>query len=565
MFFSKLFLRGFGKFNNTGLALKKGINVVTSEEEGKSDSVRAFLLGMLFGIPQRSGITKVRSGYQSYKPVKGSDYSGTAYLNDEDKSYLIERDFLGTGKTSVLDVQSGREIRLSQTNSLTGAVLNADRNTYIDEKVITELEADSSDEASRKFEKYLQNMMVTGTSSIDYETSKRYLMAEKKKNASKPLVRRLNQLDRAMSKYDGVDEKIDQIEAELKKLNEDFIIEAEKRKRVARRLVENEDGSVTYQQDEEVDEKMDRLTASEKTYGAQLNKEDEDEAGKKKFTDRIPVIIGTGVLVVLIISFIVYLLPFDNLIREMFVIITALAVIVTMLDGFRVKGFFDVEDEIDTPDEDDFKKVLKELEDEGEERAEIEFDMTFAKEYAEKKEELKAREDVLLDKRREKNKLKREFDLVFKKKSELEDEEKAIDYALARLAAISQKFMKDAVEKLLPHMNDFVPLFTNGKVEGLLYEGNNLQVKTEDGIQNLNELPLEDIQKIYLAVRLSIARALGSQELPLIISGTDMLDDDALISLVELLELFEDEQILILSDNTNLKEVFPVEANFVEA
>ena len=246
MFFSKLFLRGFGKFNNTGLALKKGINVVTSEEEGKSDSVRAFLLGMLFGIPQRSGITKVRSGYQSYKPVKGSDYSGTAYLNDEDKSYLIERDFLGTGKTSVLDVQSGREIRLSQTNSLTGAVLNADRNTYIDEKVITELEADSSDEASRKFEKYLQNMMVTGTSSIDYETSKRYLMAEKKKNVSKPLVRRLNQLDRAMSKYDGVDEKIDQIEAELKKLNEDFIIEAEKRKRVARRLVENEDGSVTY-------------------------------------------------------------------------------------------------------------------------------------------------------------------------------------------------------------------------------------------------------------------------------------------------------------------------------
>lgn len=194
-------------------------------------------------------------------------------------------------------------------------------------------------------------MMVTGTSSIDYETSKRYLMAEKKKNVSKPLVRRLNQLDRAMSKYDGVDEKIDQIEAELKKLNEDFIIEAEKRKRVARRLVENEDGSVTYQQDEEVDEKMDRLTASEKTYGAQLNKEDEDEAGKKKFTDRIPVIIGTGVLVVLIISFIVYLLPFDNLIREMFVIITALAVIVTMLDGFRVKGFFDVEDEIDTPDE----------------------------------------------------------------------------------------------------------------------------------------------------------------------------------------------------------------------
>ena len=249
----------------------------------------------------------------------------------------------------------------------------------------------------------------------------------------------------------------------------------------------------------------------------------------------------------------------------MFVIITALAVIVTMLDGFRVKGFFDVEDEIDTPDEDDFKKVLKELEDEGEERAEIEFDMTFAKEYAEKKEELKAREDVLLDKPREKNRLKREFDLVFKKKSELEDEEKAIDYALARLAAISQKFMKDAVEKLLPHMNDFVPLFTNGKVEGLLYEGNNLQVKTEDGIQNLNELPLEDIQKIYLAVRLSIARALGSQELPLIISGTDMLDDDALISLVELLELFEDEQILILSDNTNLKEVFPVEANFVEA
>ena len=60
MYFSNTLLRGFGKFNNKSLDLKQGINVISGSEDSGKTTFKDFLIGMLFGIPQRSGITKVR-------------------------------------------------------------------------------------------------------------------------------------------------------------------------------------------------------------------------------------------------------------------------------------------------------------------------------------------------------------------------------------------------------------------------------------------------------------------------------------------------------------------------
>ena len=87
MYLTKLLVRDFGKFHNKGMDLEKGINLIVGQPESGKSTLRDFLIGMIYGIPRREGITRVRSNYDLRKPEDGSGYSGTAYIKDEDKTY----------------------------------------------------------------------------------------------------------------------------------------------------------------------------------------------------------------------------------------------------------------------------------------------------------------------------------------------------------------------------------------------------------------------------------------------------------------------------------------------
>ena len=229
-----------------------------------------------------------------------------------------------------------------------------------------------------------------------------------------------------MDEYETVDEDIEKTEEEIKKLNEEFIMEAERRKRAARKMVENEDGTVTYETDEEVEAQIDRITekhtgvANEKLAEEAVRRTEEIRKEQKKnikFTDRVPVILATGLFVILVIAAIVYILPFADMVRLLFVLFTAIFVLITILQGFKVKGYFGGETDA-LPDEEEFKRVLEELKAEAEQEEDIEIDMTFAKEFQEKKNELTNILNAQIERRNQRNKLRVEFDNVFKKKYE---------------------------------------------------------------------------------------------------------------------------------------------------
>ena len=480
MYLTKLLIRDFGKFHNKSMDLQKGVNIVYGEADAGKSTVRDFLIGLMYGIPRREGITRVRSNYELRKPKTGNGYSGTAYINDDENSYLVDRTFLaGAKKASVLDVSSGREVRLNNTDTISGTLCETDKNTYLDTKCIV---GDSS--GKKDLQKYLTNITLTGTSNIDKVKAIKYLEDEKKNHIPKPLIRRLDELDERLSEYDTVDDDISAVENEIKTLNEEFVMEAERRKRIARRMVENEDGTVTYESDATIEEKIDRITEREKNYvdsDKMIEKAEEKLAEERKaaklearknikFTDRIPVIFASGIAVILIIAAIVYILPFEDLIRKLFIIFTALFVIITIIDGFRAKGYFDAKEEEDTPDEEEFKKVLEELKEEAEEQEEMEFDMTFAKEFQEKKAVLKEKENALINRRNERNKLRHEFDTVFKKKSELEDEIKAIDLAINKINTLSEKFREDAFKHLLGNVSRYIRRITQDEFSELTFD-----------------------------------------------------------------------------------------------
>ena len=565
MYITKLLIRDFGRFHNKNMDFTQGINIVVGRDGMGKSTLRDFLVGLIYGIPRREGITKVRSNYDLRKPKGRSGYSGTAYIKAEDKSYLVERNFLaGARKASVLDVASGREVKLANVDTLSGTLCETDKNTYLDTKCIIEDEASRAD-----LQEYLTNITLTGTSFINKNEAIKYLENEKKSHVPKPLIRRLDELDEKMSEYETVDDEIEIVEEELKRINDEFMMEAERLKREARKMVENEDGTVTYENDEEVD-KIDKLTGKDNTIGVSekdIDAEEEAEKERKKeekdgipITDRIPVILGTGVLVVAVIAAIVYMLPFEPVIRALFIIFTGLFVLYTIFEGFRLKGYFNMEkksaDEL--PDEDEFQKVLEELKQEAEQQEQMEIDMEFAKDYQEQKEILNGMLERLLVRRGERNKLRQEFDQVFKKKSELEDEIKAIDYAISKINSLSEKYRVDAFKNLLGHVSTYIGTMTLGTYRELSFnEAGAAVLKGPNGTVPFARLSQDDARKVYLAVRLSIAKFLAKEKLPLIIDGTSSLKSEAdLKALVESLVSMKEEQIIILTEDAGVDHAF---------
>ena len=189
---------------------------------------------------------------------------------------------------------------------------------------------------------------------------------------------------------------------------------------------------------------------------------------------------------------------------------------------------------------------------------EIEIDMDFAKEYQEKKAELKEKEDALLTRRNERNKLRHEFDTVFKKKSELEEEINAIDLAIKKINALSESFRKDAFHNLLGNVSRYISSISDNRFNSLMFDDlGRLILKTDYGLVPIENLSDVDAGKVYLAVRLSIAKYMAKESLPLIIDGTSMLESASEVkALADCLNDMNEEQVIILTDDWGMESMF---------
>jgi len=548
MYLSKLLLRDFGKFHNEEIELKPGINVVKEKGNGGRSVISDFITGMFYGIHKGSGINGGEGKYEEYKPSGRSKYSGSLMVKDEDKSYLVDRDFMAnTRKTSVIEVQSGREVRLSEKDSLHGTVISTDKNSFQDTMCISETE----DSPKLCLLNYVSNMLTTGTATLSKEKAIRYLENEAEKQNTKPLAHRISDISSKLEAYEDVEDKIAENAKAQKDLSDEFAMEAAKRRRVSRKMVEEEDGKVTYEKDAELEMKLDRLEANKNAYGAEET-EEEEEKEEIKFTDRFPVIIGAGLLVVFVIWMIVSLLPFEDAVRKVFVIFTALLVILTIIDGLRTKGFFD-DDEMETPSEEEFTKVLEELQEESEKREEIELDMAFAKEYQDKKDALKKEEKALLVRKNEKERLKKAQADVFKKMAEMEEEIYSIRLAINEIERISKECVAMAEEKLVPHISEMLSPLSGGRMNELVFDEEGISVSGPRGKINIFGLSEQDASIVYLAVRLSVAKYYAKEALPIIIEQVTAFSDERTVdNFLNCVKEFGERQFIIISSDSEV-------------
>lgn len=564
MFLSKLLLKDFGKFNNKEIDLKPGLNLIYGGNEAGKTTVKDFIVGMLYGIEKSRGLKARFDEYELRKPLSGRGFSGKAYIKKDDKNYFVERSFLRHNRrVTAMDITTGRELDLRNTNSLQGELFDVDKNTYENTLCIGEHGATPGKELADKMGNYLANLSTTGSADIDKDKAIERLKNEKKKFDTKGYKAKVDTITEELLAFENVDEDLKEIRGKISEVEQEFAMETARRKREARKLIETNKGT-TYEEDEEFNESMDELAKKAVFLDADLIKDYKKEI---PLTDRVWVILLTGVFVVAVIAAMVYILPFEDSVRQLFIICTILFVVVTIVEGMYSKGMLN--GDIYTPTEEDFKKMIYELERKQETFEEVEIDMSFAKEFVDKKAELLVVEKEILDKKERRRQLEEELSVANARIAELEKELHVINLAINTINQVSAEIHGDLGFLINDNISDIVSKITDGKYSDVrMDEKLHVMVKDQDSYVGIEYLSAGTIEQIYLAVRLSVARLLCRDKMPVIIDDIfTAYDETRLVNTLDCLKTIDTEQIILLTSNPHIGDMLDdldMDYNYVE-
>ncbi len=564
MFLSKLLLKDFGKFNNKEIDLKPGLNLIYGGNEAGKTTVKDFIVGMLYGMEKARGLKARFDDYELRKPLSGRGFSGKAYIKKDDKNYFVERSFLRHNRrVTAMDVNSGKELDLRNTNTLQGELFDVDKNTYENTLCIGERGAAPGKELAADMANYLANLSATGSADIDKDKAIERLKSQKKKYDTRPYKEKVDIITEELLAFEKIDEDIKEVRGKIAEVEQEFAMETARRKREARKLIETEKGT-TYEEDEELNDSMDELAKKAVFLDADLIKDYKKEL---PLTDRVWFILLTGVFVVAVIAAMVYILPFEDSVRQLFIVCTILFVIVTIVEGMYAKGMLN--GDIYTPTEEDFKKMIYDLERKQETYEEVEIDMTFAKDFLDRKAELLAVEKELLDKKERRRQLEEELAAANARIAQLEQELHVINLAINTINQVSAEIHGDLGFLINDNISDIVSKITNGKYRDVcMDEKLHVMVKDEDSYVGIEYLSAGTIEQIYLAVRLSVARLLCRDKMPLIIDDIfTAYDETRLVNTLDCLKTIDTEQIILLTGNPHIGDLLDdldMDYNYVE-
>lgn len=557
MYLNKLLLKDFGKFNNKEIDLKPGINLIYgAKAEGKT-TVKNFVVSMLYGIDRSRGIGESKDVYEEYKPKDRKGFSGKAYVESNNNKYFIERSFLRRDRrVSVMDVQSGREVRMDSKESLQGTLFSVDKSTYVNALCLNHPASDKAKYIAKEMDKNVDALVNAGAKNINREIIINNLKEEKKKYDLQPILSKMDGVTERLEQYQDAPLELKNVRSKIEKLDEEFATEAAKRKREARKMIETEDGQVLYKEDARLNHKLKKVAQKEALLDAIHEKPEEK---KVKLSEQLWFICLIGLLVVVTIALMVNILGFDKNVRRLYIICTFLFVVVTIIEDLYLKGGFD--DDISTPSEEEFHRIIAELEEQAvaAEDEDIDYEdeeMKFATEYAEQKAVLREQEKELQEKVAKKKELDEEYASLELMKDACDKERKAITLAMDTIKNISSDISEEYVCAINGNTSDIVSRLTDGKCTDIRYDRKmHLTVCVSGDYIGISELRSELVADVNLALNIAIARYFCRNRMPVIIDDIIKTDNETrLFEIVECLNTIDTDQIIILSSDKKLAD-----------
>lgn len=549
----KLHLQDFGQFHNKDISLAPGINLIYGENEAGKTTTKDFIVDMLYGIEKSRGTAARFDHYEQKKPINGSAFSGAMEISNENGKYIIERNFArAEKKTTVRDLESGRELELLQPNDLQGTLVQTDKNTYLNTLCIGQLGAATDKEIADRLNNYIVNMASTRTGDIDAVSAIMELKNKRKEFSNKELESKEQELTSKLALSRDFDAEIAAVKNEYKK------VEEEMKNPQAQQLqfspIKGEHAKEAQEQEEEKPEV--ELSKEEKQIQMLRN------MGPKSILDNPMVILFMGLLCVAVFVGIAYvvpsILPMSSPQVSMGIIAFGVALaFLTVVQVFSKRA--------------KLYRILEEIEiEQGFEEAKTNNVLSADDQakYVNRLSELKVKEEQIIRERADQEQYLKELNQIKEQKATNDVELAAIDLAIETIQDLSEEIYDSFGSVLNEQVSQIVSKITDNKyTEVKIDDQLRVMVKKGNSFINMEYLSTGTIEQIYLALRFTIANILVKEELPIVMDDIFVTYDyHRLNETLSCLGEYTDRQIIIFATNIGIRDMFAnmgIECNYI--
>jgi len=512
--------------------------LICGHNEAGKTTTKDFIVDMLYGIDKSRGTAARFDHYEKKKPINGSAFAGAMEVTTEDGQFMVERNFSRSEKkTTVRDLDTGREIPLSQPNDLLGTLISTDKNTYLNTLCIGQLGAATDKEIAERLNNYIVNMASTRTGDIDAVNAIMELKNKKKEFSIRDLEQKEAELTKKLSLDRDFDAEIASVREEYKKAEEAMNHPESQQLQFA-----PINGEKKEPQDPPELKLEEMMTKEEKRQKAV------SDMGEKSALDNPFVIFVVGLLCMALFVVIAYLIPVNIPQVKMGIMgFGVLFGIVFLIQVFAERA--------------KYYRLLEEMEiEKGFEEAKVQQspDAEAQRQAVNKLSELKVKEERIISDRSNQEQYLKELNDIKAKKAVCETELAAIDLAIETIQDLSEEIYDSFGSVLNEKVSAIVNKITDGKYSEVKIDDQlRVMVKKGNSFVTMEYLSTGTIEQIYLALRLTIADILMSEQLPVVMDDIFVTyDNNRLQETLSCLGEYTGRQIIIFATNSGIKDMF---------
>lgn len=544
----KLHLRDFGQFHEKDITLAPGINVVYGANEAGKSTIKDFIVDMFYGIDKSNGVGAKFDHYEKRKPIHGAAFSGSMEVELQDGEYLIERNFLRQEKNTVVrNLDSGREVPLREPNDLMGTLFHTDKSTYLNTLCIGQMESATDKEITNQLNNYIVNMASTRAGDIDVVSAIMELKNKKRAFSNQELEQRQQELTEKLSLDRDFDGELAMVREEYAKA--EASIEDKQKEQLQFTPIKNRDAE-SYEsdvpEDGGADEKQEEDSLVEPLTKTERDSQMLRNMGKRSILDNVFVLLFLSLLFIAIFVGVAYLIPLN--IPELKMGIMGFGIALVLLTTIqmisrRAKLY----------------QLLEELEiEQGFEEAKAGSELTDnQREIENRLSNLKAKEEGIQEERKQQEQMLAELNKLKEQMSVNEVETAALELAIKTIQDLSEEIYDSFGSVLNEQVSEIISRITGNKYSEVKIDDQlKVMVKSGSSFISMDYLSAGTIEQIYFALRLSIAKVLISEELPIIIDDIFVTYDyQRLYETLSCLGEYVNRQIVIFTTNPGIHDM----------
>lgn len=580
MKFTKLRLKNFGKFIDYNVELTEGINLISGDNEAGKSTLHSFITGMLFGIERQRGRASKEDVYIKYKPWETpSIYGGTLSVEYKGKEYCIYRNFHKENKEyKVIDLMTGREVLAPDIKGVS-FIEGLTKENYKNTISVGQLKSKTEKELAMDVSNHMANLSLSKSNQVDIGKAINHLTNKRKKIEKNQTKDKIKALEEEIESSMLDDIRMEKLSSSIKELEEELAaLEESSQKDETRELY---DYIQAYPGITEKFNQLQRLLKEKENYENLLA--DYENIGKGYIIDGKRKILYFIVTILMIVG-IIYIKGMNPL--SIFIMLFGVLLTLGISYMINKRERENNSDKRDL-DKDRIYHSMKEITSlaKREEKYILNYgtriwemtqvNSTSMNRLEEEIHGLKNRVDTLIRENNEKmeeikiqlERLRWELDIheekelsvhekmemqeeLKKKHMEEEKEQKAISLGINTINQLSSNIHDDFGQKLNSMVSYIISQETDGKYDNIkVDEKLNMKAGHKEDFIELDRLSVGTIEQFYLALRLSVAKLIFSDEkMPLLLDDAfAYYDDRRLKGMLNILTKEKDRQIIIFT------------------